>query len=290
MSIRIEREVFALPRAIEPEAEIFAIGDIHGRPDLLAALLDAASAAPRREPRRKIVFLGDLIDRGPDSLGAIELSIAARAFIGADERIALMGNHETMMRMALDRATPSRVAIDALRTWMLNGGDEVLTEFIDADRPPASLPELLEAARASLPVHVERWLEDLEPHSRSGEVLFVHAGVNPRFPLESFLAAPWNTPLASLDEDRHWAWVRAPFLGYNPGPGGWDGYFVVHGHTPNDAKRTPSHADQNPPLPAESRRRLGDDRRREDGDPARRRGGGGYGAGGAGGRARASLG
>jgi len=244
MSVRIEREVFALPRAIEPEAEIFAIGDIHGRPDLLAALLDAASAAPRREPRRKIVFLGDLIDRGPDSLGAIELSIAARAFIGADERISLMGNHETMMRMALDRATPDRVAIDALRTWMLNGGDEVLTEFIDADHPPASLPELLEAARASLPVYVERWLEDLEPHSRSGEVLFVHAGVNPRFPLESFLAAPWNTPLATLDEDRHWAWVRAPFLGYDPGPGGWDGYFVVHGHTPNDAKRTPSHADQ----------------------------------------------
>src|SRR5271168_1638221 len=166
MSIRIEREVFALPRAIEPAAEIFAIGDIHGRADLLAALLDAASEAPRRESRRKIVFLGDLIDRGPDSLGAIDLSIAARAFVGADERVALMGNHETMMRMALDRATPHRVAIDALRTWMLNGGDEVLTEFVDADRPPASLPELLEAARASLPVRIERWLEDLEHAAR----------------------------------------------------------------------------------------------------------------------------
>ena len=208
MSIRIEREVFALPRAIEPEAEIFAIGDIHGRPDLLAALLDAASAAPRREPRRKIVFLGDLIDRGPDSLGAIELSIAARAFIGADERISLMGNHETMMRMALDRATPAAVAIDALRTWMLNGGDEVLTEFIDADRPPASLPELLEAARASLPVHVERWLEDLEPHSRSGR-----GSVRPRRRQPALSAG--NLPRRALEhaarEPR-----RGPPLGVGP--------------------------------------------------------------------------
>jgi serine/threonine protein phosphatase 1 len=244
MSIRIEREGFALPRAIEPRLEIFAIGDIHGRPDLLAALLDAASAAPRREPHRKVVFTGDLIDRGPDSLGAIDLAIGAGGFIGADETIALMGNHETLMRMALDPATPAGVAIDALKTWMANGGDEVLVEFVDADRPPASLAELLEAARACLPLRIERWLAELQPHWRSGEVLFVHAGVNPRFPQERFLAAPWNTPLASLDEDRHWAWVRAPFLSFEPGPGGWDGCFIVHGHTPNDARRTASHAEQ----------------------------------------------
>src|ERR1700733_10636505 len=244
MSIRIEREVFALPRAIEPEAEIFAIGDIHGRPDLLAALLDAASAAPRREPRRKVVFTGDLIDRGPDRLGAMDLAMGAGGFIGADETIALMGNHETLMRMALDPTTPPGVAIDALKTWMANGGDEVLGDFVAADRPPASLAELLEAARACLPLRIERWLAELQPHWRSGEVLFVHAGVNPRFPQERFLAAPWNMPLAELDEDRHWAWVRKPFLGADPGPEGWDGYFVVHGHTPNDARRNPKHADQ----------------------------------------------
>jgi serine/threonine protein phosphatase 1 len=244
MSIRIEKEGFALPRSIEPGTEIFAIGDIHGRPDLLAALLDAASAAPRREPSRKVVFTGDLIDRGPDSLGAIDLAIGAGGFIGADETIALMGNHETMMRMALDPATPKAVAIDALGTWMANGGDEVLAEFVDADRPPANLAELLEAARACLPLRIERWLAELRGHWRSGEVLFVHAGVNPRFPQKPFLAAPWNTPLASLDEDRHWAWVRAPFLNFEPGPMGWEGNFIVHGHTPNDARRTASHADQ----------------------------------------------
>jgi serine/threonine protein phosphatase 1 len=240
----METEGFSLPREIEPATEIFAIGDIHGRPDLLSALLDAASAAPREAPDRKIVFLGDLIDRGPDSLGTLDLAIGAGAFIGADETIGLMGNHETMMRMALDPASPGRVAIDALRTWMANGGDRVLEQFVEVDQPPASFAELLEAARGCLPIQIECWLANLQPHWRSGGVLFVHAGVNPRIPLETFLAAPWNTPLAQLDEDRHWAWVRRPFLEYEPGRQGWDGYLAVHGHTPNDAGRTRSHAEQ----------------------------------------------
>ena len=72
----------------------------------------------------------------------------------------------------------------------------------------------------------------------------MHAGVNPYLDLRSFLAAPWNTPLADLDEDRHWAWVRWPFLDFEPGPSGYSNLFVVHGHTPNDARRDPSHADQ----------------------------------------------
>lgn len=244
MSLPLDRQSFVLPRGAEPDVEIFAIGDIHGRPDLLAALLDAASREPRRTPRRKIVFLGDLIDRGPDSFAAIDLAIGAGASIGADETIALMGNHETMMRLAIDPATPLREAIDALQTWMANGGNQVLLQFVNVDPPPASLEELLHAARASLPARFEHWLQNLLPHWRSGEVLFVHAGVNPRIDLETFLAAPWNSPLARLDEDRHWAWVRFPFLKHEPGPLGWSGYFVIHGHTPNDALRNPSHADQ----------------------------------------------
>ena len=75
-------------------------------------------------------------------------------------------------------------------------------------------------------------------------MLFVHAGVNPAVDLERFLAVPWNTPLDELDEDMHWAWVRWPFLEASPGPGGFSGYFVVHGHTPNDARPDPSHEAQ----------------------------------------------
>jgi serine/threonine protein phosphatase 1 len=244
MSAAVERREFALPFAASPDTEILAIGDIHGRSDLLAALIDEAAREPRRLKRRAIVLLGDLVDRGPDSLGAIDLSIAAKARVGADDGIALMGNHEAMMRLALDSSTPWEDAIEALEAWIANGGDKTLAEFVKVDEPPEDLDELLAAARGSLPERVRAWLESLRANWRSGELLFVHAGVNPHFDLEAFLATPWNTPLSILDEERHWAWVRWPFLNHRPGPEGFSGAFVVHGHTPNDARRDASHADQ----------------------------------------------
>ena len=244
VSAAVERREFTLPFAAGADKEIFAVGDIHGRSDLLAALIDEAAREPRRLEKRAIVFLGDLVDRGPDSLGAIDLAIGAAARIRADEGIGLMGNHEAMMRLALESATPWDVAIEALEAWIANGGDRTLAEFIRADEPPEDLDELLAAARASLPKRVGAWLEGLRASWRSGDLLFVHAGVNPRFDLDQFLAVPWKTPLAVLDEERHWAWVRWPFLNHRPGPGGFGGVFVVHGHTPNDARRDASHTDQ----------------------------------------------
>lgn len=244
MSSIVERRRFTLPRGASAETEIFAIGDIHGRLDLLDALIGEAEREPRLREKRAIVFLGDLVDRGPDNLGAIDLAIGAQARIGADEGIALMGNHEAMMRLALDPEAPRRVAIDALETWISNGGDRTLAEFVELDRPPGDADELLAAASASLPPRVEAWLGALRPSWRSGDILFVHAGVNPRVDLEAFLAIPWNTPLFRLDEDRHWAWVRRPFLDHRPGPDGFSGVFVVHGHTPNDGRRDASHKDQ----------------------------------------------
>jgi serine/threonine protein phosphatase 1 len=244
MSAVIERRGFALPRGVSPDVEVFAVGDIHGRVDLLGALLDEAAREPRLRDKRAIVFLGDLVDRGPDNLGAIDLSIGAAARIGAEQEIALMGNHEAMMRLALDSETPRDDAADALETWIMNGGDWTLAEFVDADEPPEGLDGLLAAARAALPQRVRDWLASLRASWRCGDILFVHAGVNPRVDLEAFLASPWNTPLSRLDEERHWAWVRWPFLQHRPGRKGFSGLFVVHGHTPNDARRDASHEDQ----------------------------------------------
>jgi serine/threonine protein phosphatase 1 len=244
MSLMVERQGFSLPLGISPEAEVFAIGDIHGRSDLLGALINEAAREPKLRDKRTIVFLGDLIDRGPDTLGAIDLAMAAKTRVGADDTIALMGNHETMMRLALDPETPWGDAIDAFDTWTANGGDRTMAEFVKPEQLPENLDDMLTQAHASLPPRVRAWLASLRASWRSGQVLFVHAGVNPQVELESFLAAPWNTPLAQLDEDRHWAWVRRPFLEHRPGPGGFRGLFVVHGHTPNDARRKASHADQ----------------------------------------------
>jgi len=244
MFAALERLKFTLPFAASPEQEIFAIGDVHGRADLLAALIEEAARETRLRERRTIVFLGDLIDRGPDSLGAIDLAISAATRIGADEGITLMGNHEAMMRRVLDPSTPRDDAISGLEAWMANGGDQTLAEFVAFDEPPEDLDQLLAAARGSLPERVRAWLGGLRASWRSGAILFVHAGVNPNFDLEEFLAIPWNLPLANLDEDRHWAWVRWPFLNYRPGPDGFSGMFVVHGHTPNDGRRVARHEDQ----------------------------------------------
>ena len=244
MSVVVERRGFSLPLGVSPEAEVFAIGDIHGRSDLLAALIDEAAREPKLRDKRAIVFLGDLIDRGPDSLGAIDLATAAKARIGADEAIALMGNHEIMMRLPLDPETPWDDAIDALETWIANGGDRTMGEFLRPAAPRGYLDDLLTEARASLPTRVSAWLASLRASWRSGQVLFVHAGVNPQVELETFLGAPWNMALGKRDEDRHWAWVRRPFLDHRPGRDGFSGFFIVHGHTPNDARRDASHADQ----------------------------------------------
>ncbi|MGD1016853.1 MAG: metallophosphoesterase [Roseiarcus sp.] len=244
MPVVVDRQSHALPRSAAAEVEIFAVGDIHGRVDLLDALLEQARREPRRAPRRAVAFLGDLVDRGPDPLGAIDLAIGAGERIGAEESIALMGNHETMMRLALDPATPLADAIDALEGWVANGGWPTIAQFADPAAAPATPQALVGAIRAALPPRVATWLDELRPHWRSGEILFVHAGVNPRIELDEFLAAPWNAPLWRLDENRHWAWVRWPFLDHAPGPEGWSGLFVVHGHTPNDALAHASHADQ----------------------------------------------
>jgi len=244
MAAVVERETFALPRSVAADTEVFAIGDIHGRTDLLHALIDEAAREPRRRQKRALVFLGDLIDRGPDSLGTVDLALAAGARVGASEAIGLMGNHETMMRLALDPRTPWGAALAALANWLRNGGGAVVRQFLNFEVRPIDPEELLTMIRVALPERIRAWLEGLRANWRSDAVLFVHAGVNPTVDLERFLALPWNTPLDQMEEDRHWAWVRWPFLDASPGPGGFSGYFVVHGHTPNDARPNPSHEAQ----------------------------------------------
>ena len=180
MAVVLDRETLSLPRSAAPDVEIFAIGDIHGRPDLLQALIGAAAHEPRQAERRELVFLGDLVDRGPDSLGAIQLAMAARAQIGADATIGLMGNHETMMRMTFDPATPRAAALEALTTWMMNGGERVVAEFCVEALAEPDPDRCLAMLREALPAYVAIWLYGLKSHARSGGLLFVHAGVHPQ--------------------------------------------------------------------------------------------------------------
>ena len=242
--MRTTRESLQLPRAVAAGEEIVVVGDIHGRSDLLDALLEAAAATPREAPVRRLVFTGDLNDRGPDTLGVFAIAAAAGPRIGARETIGLMGNHEILMRLALDPATPEREARDAMEVWLGNGGEAVAEALLDEETPHRDLRKLVAALRAAAPSFLSAWLAALRSHYQSGDVLFVHAGVNPDLPLADTLAAPWNEPLDRLDDKAHWAWVRAPFLNHRPGKEGFFGLFVVHGHTPLDMGMTSGHAEQ----------------------------------------------
>ena len=151
----------------------YAIGDIHGRLDLLrAAIHDIAAHAGGG--RHQVICLGDYVDRGPDSKGVVDTLIALTA---RDPWRCLMGNHEDMM----SRSLRSRDR-DELDRWLDNGGDATLDSY--ADRVPMA--------------HLE-WLEALPLIHRDEHRLYVHAGVAPGTPVE--------------DQDRRTlVWIREAFL------------------------------------------------------------------------------
>ncbi len=214
---------YTIGQAVAAGDEVLAIGDVHGEAGLLDALLAHAAALPP-QGRRVLVFTGDLIDRGPHGAAALRLAAAAGARIGAAETVALMGNHEQMLRCALDGAPARRLHAYAL--WISNGGDALLEEVLGRDWERSHSPARLRAALGD----DFAFVQGMRSHWRSGDVLFVHAGVSPTIPLDAFFAVPWDVAFDTLHEAEHWAWIREPFL---DAPS-HEGLFVVHGHTPDD--------------------------------------------------------
>jgi serine/threonine protein phosphatase 1 len=185
---------------------VFAIGDIHGRSDLLRAALEAIAARCERRDHR-LVFLGDYVDRGPDAKGVVELMIELQR----DSRIVcLKGNHEALMVEAL---TSGRAA--DFDRWMDAGGLSTLKSYGASDRE--------EAVRAVPPHHL-RWMATLPLTSGDGRRVYVHAGLLPDTPLER------QTEQTCL-------WVRERFL--RASPRHFDTH-VVHGHSPawNEERQT----------------------------------------------------
>ena len=210
--------------AAPPGRQVMAVGDVHGRARALARLLDHLAGLPRWGAGRDLVFLGDLIDRGPGSLRAVRLAWEAHAL--ADGRVALPGNHELMLLDALAEldATGGMRGPDA-RLWRMNGGEAVLREVDPGWRlPPA---EALRAVAAALPDGFLRAVREGPTHHEAGGFLLVHAGLNPDVERAAFLARP-----RELAQDDHWAWIRGPFLDWTGGWGPRGDGVVVHGHTP----------------------------------------------------------
>jgi len=200
---------------LPPGQILYAVGDIHGRADLLASLLRQIEADARGSSARQktLVFVGDYVDRGPDSRGVVDLLLNVLPQ-GFDARF-LKGNHEAMLLDFL--ADPER-----LGHWRLNGGVATMASYgVDTDeleRSGAPPEAWRDAFAAALPEAHLGFFKGLELSLSAGDYLFVHAGVRPGLPLE-----------AQTEADL--IWIRAPFLDWTEP----FGKMVVHGHTPGDA-------------------------------------------------------
>ena len=196
--------------AIPPGERVYAVGDVHGCDDLLGELLlriDADDAA--REPARTtIIFLGDLVDRGPASAAVIE-RLRLLAASRPDTRF-LLGNHEEVFVESL-KGEPK-----ALRMFCRIGGRETIISYglAAADYDRMDYEELHAAMRARVPEEHETFLATFEDMIVIGDYAFVHAGIRP------------DTDFSN-QRGSDLRWIRNPFLNH-------DRPFekmVVHGHT-----------------------------------------------------------
>lgn len=194
-----------------PEGKIvYAVGDIHGRLDLLDRTISSIEAHARRQPAaltKRIVFLGDYVDRGPESAGVLERLIVSPP--AGFDCIFLRGNHEQAMLDFLDADIPDP-------TWLRYGGIAALASYgiAAAGRPPLAIRD---AMRSGIPsAHID-FLRCLKFYTVEGGYLFVHAGIRPGIPLER------QIPHDCL-------WIREAFL-TDETTHPWR---VVHGHTISD--------------------------------------------------------
>jgi serine/threonine protein phosphatase 1 len=171
----------------------YAIGDIHGCLDKLRGLLVQCEEHAEGRPAT-FVFVGDYIDRGPQSAAVIDCLIDLKSRHG-QRVVTLMGNHEAMALAAIDGAGP-------VDLWLAQGG-------------LATLESYGAAALDELPSEHVAWLRALPLSHDDGRRFFVHAGVDPAAPLDA-------------QNEFDLLWIREPFLSHR----GDYGRLIVHGHTP----------------------------------------------------------
>lgn len=199
---------------------MFAIGDVHGCVEQLSELLKNIPEVAWHSPKTRLVFLGDIICRGPSSLSALAKWSDPRLDAMFYKVHRLAGNHEQLLMLSTG---DDEVAKSAEAKWMSIDGASFVDELRrHTGRQDAPLTRnLLAEAAGEL---VMRRLDDLEQHVRIGNVIFVHAGIDPSLDAARSLALPWK-----VFGGNHWAWIQEPFLTWR---GGFGGLMVVHGHTP----------------------------------------------------------
>ena len=192
---------------------VYAIGDIHGRLDLMLQLLELITKDADRHPgdlERNLVFLGDYVDRGPESRGVVEV-LRSRPLPGFTS-VFLLGNHEEAMLDFLDGRSDGM-------GWLSYGGLETLVSYgVPLHALPtngASIVELREALHAAVPAAHVDFMRNCTLSHCEDDYVFVHAGVRPGRPL-------------AMQQRNDLLWIREDFLrATSPLPG----KVVVHGHT-----------------------------------------------------------
>ncbi|MCY7271595.1 MAG: metallophosphoesterase [Sphingomonas bacterium] len=199
-----------VPPAIPDGHRIYAVGDVHGQDHLLADLLVQIEADISARPggEMTIVFLGDLIDRGPKSAEVVERLRTYRPIGIRTEFLA--GNHEEVLLRILE-GEGSLVA-----DWLRFGGAHCARSYgLSASRlAKMSLADAVETLRSTIPAEHQAFLASFGDTLRAGDYLFVHAGIRPGVALAE---------QAQIDL----RWIREPFLDH---PVRHD-VMVVHGHT-----------------------------------------------------------
>lgn len=182
-----------LPRA-PAGVRLYGVGDIHGHDALLREMLiaieeDISSAGAAENV---VVFLGDLIDRGPASSDVVE---RLRTLAGPFKRVFLTGNHEEVLVRILDGDD------DLIGDWLRFGGLECAQSYgLDPARlKTLDRPRAGDVIRNAVPAEHQSFLRSFSDSFSAGDYLFVHAGIRPGVPLEQ----------QTLGDLR---WIRSPFL------------------------------------------------------------------------------
>jgi len=198
----------SLAATLPPGVRIYAVGDVHGRADLLQETIARIDEDLARRPAYHAieVYLGDYVDRGPDSKSVIDL-LTVR--LVRNRAVCLRGNHEAVMEAFLHDPR-------YFQWWRQLGGLQTLASYGIFPRPGKSTAaEAHERFVATFPRTHTLFLQCLRDTFCCGDFLFVHAGIRPGVPIEH-----------QTVEDLHW--IRDEFLGSSQD----HGTVIVHGHTP----------------------------------------------------------